>query len=369
MARTQEDMVACPDAVIMRLGFVIMMMIMAMVIVAVMMIVQGMVMGHGPILAPRLAKAIAADQPWEMRFITLAAMLMVSPAMAAPVLVAPQTWLVPGGFEPGHQPDGNTVVWKGPAGLVVLDTGRHVAHSDAITAFADAQHAKVVAIVNSHWHLDHVSGNPRLKSRWPTAKVYASDAIDAALTGFLAKSAAATRNMLAKNQIPPAMVDDVKGDLATFDNGAALKPDVTVTASGPVRLAGRRLEIHLTRGATLGDIWIYDPATKLVAAGDLVTLPVPFLDTADAHAWSAALGDIAATDFTLLVPGHGAVMTRAQFAQYRRAFDAFVACAATDSKSCGEDWLAATAALRAPEQEKQARGMIGYYVDLLRKPT
>lgn len=295
------------------------------------------------------------------------AMLIAAPAWCAPVSLAPDTWPIPGGFEPGRQPDGNTVVWQGPKGLVVLDTGRHVAHSDAIIAFADARHAPVWVIVNSHWHLDHVSGNPRLKAEWPAAKVYASGAINAALTGFLAKSAASSRDMLAKNQIPPAVVDDVKGDLATIENGALLEPDAMVAATGDFQLAGKKLELHLTSGATLGDIWVYDPKTKLLAAGDLVTLPAPFLDTADPKAWSQALGDIAATDFKTLVPGHGAPMDRAQFMQYRVAFGKFIACAATDSKSCGDDWLADTAGLRAPEQENQARGLTGYYVELLRK--
>ena len=298
-----------------------------------------------------------------MRFVTIAAMLIAGPALAAPIPVARDTWLIPGGLEPGHQPDGNTLVWQGPGGLVVLDTGRHIAHSDEIIAFADKR--PVRAIINSHWHLDHVSGNPRLKAKWPDAKVYASGAIDGALTGFMAKSAASSREMLAKNEIPPAMVDDVKGDIATIENGALLEPDVMVTASGTLQLAGRRLELHLTQGATLGDIWIYDPLTKLLAAGDLVTLPAPFLDTADAKAWSVALGDIAAMDFKTLVPGHGAPMTRDQFTQYRTAFDKFVACAATASKSCGEDWLTGTASLRAPEQEKLARSLIGYYAELL----
>lgn len=344
----------------------VMIMVMAVMVMPVVVPMQRVVVCHGGILASWLAKAIVADQPVAMRFLTIFAMFMAGPALAATPL-APDTWLIPGGFESGHQPDGNTVVWRGPAGLAVLDTGRHVAHSGDIISFAEARHAKVVAIVNSHWHLDHVSGNPRLKAHWPGAKVYASGAIDEALTGFLAKSAAGARDMLAKNQIPPAMADDVKGDLATFENGAALRPDVTVTVSGPIRLAGRRLELHLTKGATLGDIWIYDPATKLVAAGDLVTLPAPFLDTADARAWSAALGDIAAADFKTLVPGHGAPMNRAQFIQYRMAFDKFVACAASDSKTCGDDWLGDTVGLRAPDQEKQAKDMIGYYADLLHK--
>jgi len=291
------------------------------------------------------------------------------PALAAPGQIAPGTWLIAGGIPRDRQPDGNTVVWQGRGGLIVLDTGRHLSQSDAILALADQRHAPVAAIINSHWHLDHVSGNPRLKAKWLDAKVYATAAINDALTGFLARGAKANAQMVAEGALPPDTLDDLKIDMATVADGEALKPDVTVSQTQDVRLAGKRLVLHVAHGATAGDIWVYDPATKLVASGDLVTLPVPFLDTADARAWSQALGEIAATDFVKLVPGHGAVMTRAQFAQYRGAFDRFIACAATQSKSCGEDWVTDTASLRDPGDEKRARGMIGYYVDLLRKPS
>lgn len=304
----------------------------------------------------------------------LALALAVVPAAAAEApQIARHTWLVPGDFAPGRQPDGNSVVWQGPGGLVVLDTGRHADHAAAIMALADLRGAPVVApvvaIVNSHWHLDHVSGNPRLKARWPKATVYASAAIDGALTGFLAKSAASSRALLAAGKLPPDVAQDVKGDLATIERGAALKPDIVIGKSQTLSLAGRRLTLNLTRGATDGDIWIYDPATRLVAAGDLVTLPVPFLDTADPMAWSRALKAIAATGFVTLVPGHGAPMDRHGFARYARAFDRLIACAATrdDAVVCEDGWIADAGPLLAADDQKRARAMIGYYVGQLRK--
>ena len=131
------------------------------------------------------------------------AALAVSPAAAQPAAatappkpeaqaIAPGVWLIPGGILPRRQPDGNTVVFQGPRGLVVMDTGRHAWHRQAILDFAKARRSPVVAIVNSHWHLDHVSGDPALKAAYPHAKLYASRAIDEALTGFLARSAADT---------------------------------------------------------------------------------------------------------------------------------------------------------------------------------
>jgi len=100
--------------------------------------------------------------------------------------IAPDVTLVPGTFVAGTQPDGNTVILKGPDGLIVFDTGRHAEHVQQILDFAAASHAPVAAIVNSHWHLDHVGGNVKLRQAFPNARVVASAAIEDAMHGFLA---------------------------------------------------------------------------------------------------------------------------------------------------------------------------------------
>ncbi|MEP7118934.1 MAG: MBL fold metallo-hydrolase, partial [Acidobacteriota bacterium] len=101
--------------------------------------------------------------------------------------LAPATFLLPGAILPERGPDGNTVVLVGPEGLVVIDTGRHPWHSDGIVTFAKAQGRPITAIVNTHWHLDHASGNRRLKAAYPQARVYTTTAVNAAIGpgGFL----------------------------------------------------------------------------------------------------------------------------------------------------------------------------------------
>src|ERR1700745_1222486 len=82
--------------------------------------------------------------------------------------------LIPGKFVPGVQADGNTVVFSTKEGLIVLDTGRHVEHTQAIIDFAKAEKKPVVAIITSRWHLDHIGGNAMLQREYPDAVVYAS---------------------------------------------------------------------------------------------------------------------------------------------------------------------------------------------------
>lgn len=284
-----------------------------------------------------------------------------------PQAVAPGIWLIPGGILPKRQPDGNTVILVAPEGLVVIDTGRHPWHRQAILDFARAQHRPIVAIVNSHWHLDHVSGNPDLKQAYPKAKVYASTAIDGALAGFLPRSAERAKPYLASGKLPPETAEDLRADLATIENGRALRPDIPVTASGRRKLGGLKVQLNLARhAATDGDLWLFEPKSGVVAVGDLVTLPAPFLDTACAKGWKAALDQVWATPFRIAVPGHGAPMTRAQFDSYRRAFAALTDCAASSrpKADCATDWSAATASLRSAglEEKKRAQAMTEYYV-------
>ncbi len=259
-----------------------------------------------------------------------------------PQALADDTWLIPGGFPENRQPDGNTVVFKGSEGLVVLDTGRHQWHRQAILDLANSIDAPVIAIVNSHWHLDHVSGNPDIKAAYPSVKVYASGAIDGALTGFLAESAKGAREYLESPQIPAETAEDIQGDLATFANGEALRPDVVIERSAGVTLAGRDLELNLAvNGPTAGDVWLYDANTRIAAVGDLVTLPVPFLDTACVEGWQAALASVSAIPFVTLVPGHGKPMDRPGFEQYRLAFDRLIECADSDQDKavCAASWV------------------------------
>ncbi len=293
--------------------------------------------------------------------------------VAAPALrdVAPGVWLVPGGIPPDRQPDGNSVIFAVPTGLIVVDTGRHSWQREAILALARAQKQDIVAIVNTHWHLDHVSGNPDLRAAYPGLRVYASDAIDGALENFFPSSVRDSAAYLDDPQIPQATRDDIRGDLLTIQNGAALRPDTVISVSGPITLGGRPLQINLARdAATAGDVWLYDENSRVAVLGDLVTLPAPFLDTACPDGWKVALQQVAAMPFEMAIPGHGGPMTRAQFQLYQTAFEAFIGCAdsARPQGECASEWVDSIRSLLAddPVEQQRAHGMAAYYVDMLR---
>jgi len=279
--------------------------------------------------------------------------------------LAPGVDLLPGRFVKGTQPDGNTVILRGRTGLVVVDTGRHPEHTQGVIDFANTAHLPVVAIVNSHWHLDHLGGNAMLRKAFPDVRVYASAAFADARKGFLASYRAQLEDMVRKTPDPAAQKPWL-AEIALINAGDALAPDEIVATSGERTLAGRRLRLELEDHAvTAGDLWVFDKATRVLVAGDLVTLPVPFLDTACPERWKAALDRLAKTDFVLLVPGHGAPMHRHQFEVYRKAFDSLLKCAASSQRktSCIAGWMHDAGPLLTGEDPAFVRSLLDYYVD------
>lgn len=300
---------------------------------------------------------------WFPSVPVLALVVLAAPAVPAAEIAA-GVELVPSRFVPGRQPDGNSVLLRGKSGLVVVDTGRHAEHAEKVIEAARATGLPVKAVVNTHWHLDHVSGNPALKAAYPSARVLASSAIDGALKGFLASYRAQLKEMIAKTR-DPGKTREWRDEIARIDSGRALAPDEVVTASGERELAGRRLELFFeSRAVTEGDLWLFDPETRILVAGDLVTLPVPLLDTACPARWLAALERLSKTEFHLLVPGHGAPMTRPEFDAWRAAFDRLLACAGSprEKEACVEGWMKDAGSLLGGEDPAFVRSLAGYYV-------
>lgn len=303
----------------------------------------------------------------------LAVAQTAAPLAPPPRDLAPGVVLLPGGFEPGRGPDGNTIVFDAPDGLVVVDTGRHVWHSDAILAFAEARGRPIEAIVNTHWHLDHSSGNGRLKARYPNATVFATTAISRALApgGFLVRNLEGARDMLARNELTDVQREEVQIFIATMAAQQDLQPNVSMQRSGRYNFARRRLDVHITDGAvTDADIWLYDRRTRVAVLGDLVTLPAPFFETACPERWRAALDEVWATPFQIAVPGHGEPMNRDQFAVWRAAYGAFIDCVGSDAEAaqCAAQWRDGVAQFLSDDRARRsAAGMAEYYVGFLRE--
>lgn len=286
--------------------------------------------------------------------------------------VAVDLWLLPGEFVPGQQPDGNSVMLRGSKGWIVFDTGRHPEHTLKLLDFARASRLPIAAVVNSHWHLDHIGGNARFRGAVPGLRIYGSEAIGHALTGWLARYRAQLLAVIADPKTSDADRASYRSEVALIDAGRALAPSIPIRDTRNWRIAGRDLRLGLvSRAVTEGDVWLYDRKSRTLLAGDLVTFPVPFFDTACPSGWQQALRGLEAVAFKRVVPGHGPVLSRVQFQQYVGAFDGLLECADStrSSADCAAQWNAALGDLLPAADQPRTAAMLDYYFNqVLRAP-
>jgi glyoxylase-like metal-dependent hydrolase (beta-lactamase superfamily II) len=299
--------------------------------------------------------------------LTFIGLVLGQGACAGEVLtVFPGVRLIAGQASLAAQPDGNTILIDAPQGLIVFDTGRHPEHTQQILEAAAASRQPVRAIINSHWHLDHIGGNALLREKYPEVRIYASSALEQALGGFLAdyrKQLAGALDHAGSDERKQA---PLRQEIALIDAGKRLLPTDVISESGLRSIAGRMLDVQLERDAvTAHDVWVFDVRSRVLLAGDLVTLPAPFLDTACPTRWQTALNHVSVKRFRLLVPGHGAPMERHAFEIYRKAFARFISCGSGTSPKgdCIDGWMNDGAELIPEKDRAYARALLGYYVD------
>lgn len=282
------------------------------------------------------------------------------------VELAPGVHLLPGSFERGRQPDGNSLLLSGTDGLVVVDTGRHAEHAQALLDEAGRLALPLKAVINTHWHLDHVGGNARLRREAPTLATYGSAALrDAVLNAMPAseRELQAMRSDPAVDAVTRRMVDI---DLGLYAERPAFLPGTVLgTAPQSLTLAGRALRVGVATGPTRGDVWVLDVASGVLAVGDFITLPVPFLDTACPADWLRSLDQLAALPFERVVPGHGPVLDRAGFQRYQQALGGLLACAAGPSTvaACAQGWIDALGPMLPALAQRSVGPMLTHYFE------
>ncbi|MBM7519753.1 MBL fold metallo-hydrolase [Nocardioides nitrophenolicus] len=176
--------------------------------------------------------------------------------------------------------DVNLVAVGGERGLVVVDTLATAAEARAsIAAIGDLGAGRVVAVVNTHDHFDHVLGNATFKERYDDPPVHATE------------EAAARTDPAA----PPA--------------------DHTFSSAAVIDLGDRQVElVHPGRGHTAGDLVVRVPDADVLLAGDLVEESAPPSLGADSWPldWPQTLDLVLGltTPSTVVVPGHGGIVDR-----------------------------------------------------------
>lgn len=237
------------------------------------------------------------------RHLASLALALALPAAAAefdyrltPERVAAGVYVFVGRNEDFSPANGGNIVNAGfivaGEGVVVIDSGPSLRYGQQMrSAIARVSRQPVALVVNTHHHPDHFLGNQAFADR-PIG------ALAATREGIAGRGNAFAENLFR-----------LTGD---WMKGTEVVLPARTLAAGAVDVAGRRLRLLGFDGHTASDLAVYDEASGVLFAGDLVfNGRAPTTPHADISRWLAALDRLeqiaGEPGFTALVPGHGPV--------------------------------------------------------------
>jgi glyoxylase-like metal-dependent hydrolase (beta-lactamase superfamily II) len=135
----------------------------------------------------------------------------------------------------------------------------------------------------------------------------------------------------------------------------------TRTVEDSLRLTfGKRIVdlLYLGRGHTSGDLVVHLPLDGIVAAGDLVVAPVPYVGSPQSHPadWGRALDRLAALKPRVVVPGHGGVLYGDAHVRRLSALFHSVARQAAEAVKRGETAEHAAKSVKLDDFERELAG-------------
>jgi glyoxylase-like metal-dependent hydrolase (beta-lactamase superfamily II) len=196
-------------------------------------------------------------------------------------------------------------------------------------------------LVNTHFHIDHNAGNSAYQDAFPGVEIIAQAAtrrfMDDTNPAFAANVIApdgrpstellpAMRRALASGHddggnvlsaadraLTVRQIHDIEGEIADYRHYRYEPPTVLFERALTLHLGDRQVVIeHLGRGNTPGDASVWLPRERVLATGDLLTLPVPYMRMGYPREQLEVLRALRGRDARVIVPGHGAVQTDAR---------------------------------------------------------
>jgi len=240
------------------------------------------------------------------------------------------TKLADGVFEIQHDLSGNTTVIIGDRQVFVVDTCFLPSQArEDIAQIRQWTDKPVSFVLNTHFHNDHNIGNQAYMEAFPALTIIAHVETKREMDLFGPGSArreekglTEIQQMLEKgtNEEGKSLSEAERAELkSTLDRGTPLVEELKKLTFQSATLAfdhdfsidigNREVQVKfLGRGNTGGDAIAYLPKEKIVAAGDLVVYPIPYVGDGYASEWIQTLQNLAQLDVDTIVPGHGPIL-------------------------------------------------------------
>ncbi len=183
---------------------------------------------------------------------------------------------------------GNSTALITNEGVVLVDDKFDVDHDGLMAELKKVTDKPIKYIVSTHHHADHTGGNAKMLDM--NVQIVASEE--------------ARQNMVDGKQ-PGA-------------------PSVTFEHEAHIHLGGKNVDLyHFGRAHTNGDVVIYFPADRTLAAGDMFTFGdatpelIDYSGGGSGKEWTRTLDSALQLDFDTVVPGHGVVTTKQEMRKFR----------------------------------------------------
>ena len=223
---------------------------------------------------------------------------------------------------------GNTAVFIGTTGVVVVDTKLPDWGRPVLEAIRNLTPKPITTIINTHTHGDHVSGNVEFPA---TVEVIVHE-----------NTAANMQEMRASTQTAPS---GQPPNIFKANNGRGM-PKKTFKDRMTIGTDADRIDLYyFGRGHTNGDAWVVFPALRAMHAGDIFSgQNIPGLDAVNGGSGLAIADSLTKAADTVknidtIITGHSRTMTVAdlrEYAQFNRDFANDVRTAKAAGKSADE---------------------------------
>lgn len=235
--------------------------------------------------------------------------------------------------------EGNSVFVITDQGVVVFDAGGSPAMGESIVnKVRSITNKPITHVVISHWHGDHMRGLQAIRAAFPSAAIITHPhtrefivstqekwlkrrvSMVPSIRKGLAAALAQEKDLSGRALIPEekAWLETGRSILDQLDreNNRTMYVLPTATFDDQMILysGGREIQfLHLGNAHTAGDVVMWLPQEKILAAGDIVTGPIPLMPSAYTSDYIGVLKKLESLGFNQLVPGHGLVEHDTQY--------------------------------------------------------